>query len=81
MSAKKRLAIVDRNKCKPKKCNFECMRACPVNKIGKECITIKKKANISNTLCIGCNMCVSVCPFNAIKIVNLYIGCSVFDLV
>ncbi len=35
-------------------------------------ITDKKKiAQIIESQCIGCNICVSKCPFNAIKIVNL----------
>jgi ATP-binding cassette subfamily E protein 1 len=35
-------------------------------------LTDKKKiAKIAESLCIGCNQCVRVCPFEAIKIINL----------
>lgn len=72
MSNKKiRIAIIDKDKCKPKKCQKECKRKCPVNTVGKICIEIEDIAKINESLCIGCNMCSTVCPFNAIKIVNL----------
>ncbi len=32
-----RIAIVDRNLCNPVKCNLECMRNCPANRLRKEC--------------------------------------------
>lgn len=66
-----RIAIINNDKCKPKKCNKECKKGCPVNKTGKICIEIEKVATISEDLCIGCNRCVKVCPFGAVQIVNL----------
>ena len=72
-----RLAIINYDKCQPKKCNFECGIYCPVNMQGKECILIEdiedigKKARVSSILCIGCGVCVKKCPFNAINIVKL----------
>ena len=66
-----RLAIIDKDKCKPKKCAHECKKACPINGAGKKCIEIEDVAKISDELCIGCNMCVKKCPFNAIKMVKI----------
>ncbi|MFH0862794.1 MAG: hypothetical protein V1875_07200 [Candidatus Altiarchaeota archaeon] len=49
-----RIAIHDKDRCKPKDCNFLCMRMCPVNRTGGECITESpetKKPVISEALC------------------------------
>ena len=69
-----RIAIVDGDKCKPKKCRQECKRSCPVVRMGKLCIEVaptSKLAWISEELCIGCGICVKKCPFEAIQIINL----------
>lgn len=69
-----RIAIVNTDKCKPKKCRQECKRSCPVVKTGKLCIEVtpaSKIAFISEVLCIGCGICVKKCPFGAINIINL----------
>jgi ATP-binding cassette subfamily E protein 1 len=75
MSSKNtRIAIVSTDRCKPKKCRQECRKACPVVKTGKLCIEVtptSKIAFISETLCIGCGICVKKCPFDAINIINL----------
>ncbi|KAL4429493.1 hypothetical protein ABPG74_001338 [Tetrahymena malaccensis] len=71
---KLRIAIVNKDKCKPKKCKQECKSACPINKSGKQCVIVTpsdKISNIQESLCIGCNMCVKKCPLQAIKIINL----------
>lgn len=69
-----RIAIVNQDKCKPKKCRQECKKSCPVVRMGKLCIeatTGDKQATIYESLCIGCGICVKKCPFEAIQIINL----------
>jgi ATP-binding cassette subfamily E protein 1 len=94
-----RIAIVDQNKCNPKKCNKECIKYCPPQSRGVEVINIvdiedsqnsqniqniqniqnnqnnkltkKQIAQIVEQNCIGCNLCIKKCPFEAIKIINL----------
>ncbi|XP_050723163.1 protein Pixie-like isoform X2 [Eriocheir sinensis] len=69
-----RIAIVNTEKCKPKRCRQECKKSCPVVRMGKLCIEVTpndKLASISEELCIGCGICVKKCPFEAIMIINL----------
>mmetsp|Transcript_13980 Transcript_13980/g.28652 ORF Transcript_13980/g.28652 Transcript_13980/m.28652 type:complete len:633 (+) Transcript_13980:118-2016(+) len=71
---KSRIAIINTQKCKPKKCRQECKRQCPVVRMGKLCIEVgptSKIAFLSEELCIGCGICVKKCPFEAISIINL----------
>ena len=69
-----RIAALDKDLCQPKKCGLECIKYCPVNKSGADCIILNeetKKAQIDEDICNGCGICVKVCPFDAITIVNL----------
>ena len=85
MSKLTRIAVINKDKCKPNKCRFECGLICPVNRTGKECIKLidieetaikKKQAYIVENSCIGCGLCSKEpehggCPFGAIMIVNV----------
>ena len=67
-----RIAVLDADKCKPKRCNRICYRFCPMVRTHKETITFENnKAVIVEALCSGCGICVKKCPFKAISIVNL----------
>ena len=69
-----RVAVVDRDLCKPSKCNLECIRFCPLNrrkKIAIELHETRKYVVIHEETCIGCGICIKKCPYNAITIINL----------
>lgn len=72
----KRIAVIDRELCKPDKCKYQCKKVCPKNRAGEECITIEetKFPIINEEICIGCGLCVKACDragFKALSIVNL----------
>ncbi|HKS60002.1 MAG TPA: ribosome biogenesis/translation initiation ATPase RLI [Thermoplasmata archaeon] len=67
-----RIAILLNDRCHPTECQWECQAYCPPVRMGQECIVKgpNGKPVISETLCIGCGICVHKCPFDAIKILN-----------
>jgi len=69
-----RLAILDYDRCQPRRCSLECIKYCPGVRMGEETITIDEDTNkpiISEELCSGCGICVKRCPFEAINIIGL----------
>jgi len=71
---KKRIAIIDRDLCIEERCGYVCMKVCPPNRMGEECVTIEKETKfpvISEELCIGCGICPKKCPMDCITIINL----------
>ncbi len=67
-----RIAVVDFDACNPNVCSLECIKYCPANRMGKECIVFEEdKIRISEEICNGCGICTHKCPNRAISIVNL----------
>ena len=69
-----RIAVLLDDRCQPKKCNAECEAFCPPNRNGIECIVMDEgsgKPLVSESLCIGCGICINKCPFDALIITNL----------
>jgi len=68
-----RIAVLIKDRCKPKNCSMECIKFCPRVRAGDETIIKGEdgKPVISEELCVGCGICVHKCPFDAIKIIGL----------
>ena len=69
-----RVAVLKEDNCQPKKCNDECQVFCPPVRNGQECIVMDEqtgKPHISESLCIGCGICINKCPHDALIIENL----------
>ena len=68
-----RLAVLDRDRCQPRLCDFQCIKFCPRVRTGDETIIVGEdgKPVISEELCAGCGICVKRCPFGSIIIIGL----------
>ena len=67
-------AIVEREKCHPERCQHECIKFDPLNRVGKEGFHIGPlgKSEIANEVVMEFHkISAKKCPFNAIKIINL----------
>ncbi len=71
-----RIAVVHKDRCNPVGCGgYLCIRVCPENRMGKECIVVDpvdKKIKINEDQCgPGVVIAANKCPFDAIHIINL----------
>jgi len=67
-----RVAVLDEDRCRPKRCDRACYRFCPKVRSNVEAIRFEDdRPLVVEALCVGCGICVKKCPFNALSIVNL----------
>jgi len=67
-----RVAVLDEDKCEPKRCGRVCYRFCPPVRSKIEAIRFENEQPvIVESLCVGCGICVRKCPFKALAIINL----------
>lgn len=67
-----RVAVLDAERCKPKRCDKMCYRFCPKVRSKIEAIVFEgEKPRVVEALCAGCGICIKKCPFDALAIVNL----------
>jgi len=67
-----RVAVLDADRCDPKRCGRVCYRFCPPVRSNIEAIRFENERPIvAEPLCVGCGICVRKCPFKALSIINL----------
>jgi ATP-binding cassette subfamily E protein 1 len=68
-----RIAVLDKTRCQPRMCGFQCIKFCPRVRTGDETIVegADGKPVISEELCVGCGICVKRCPYECIIIIGL----------
>jgi len=70
-----RVAVLDRERCKPKDCQHECRNFCPEVRNRIDAVVFSdgedKPPIIVESLCTGCGICVKKCPYKVITIINL----------
>jgi len=73
MASKRRIAVIDRQKFDSPQLAYECTRACPEVRMGRDAISLDAEGLpvIDESLCTGCGLCVKRAQEGAIKIVNL----------
>jgi ATP-binding cassette subfamily E protein 1 len=69
-----RVAVLEKERCKPDDCGIPCYRFCPEvlnRRYAIKFVEDQKKPIIVEDVCTGCGICIKKCPFGAISIVNL----------
>jgi ATP-binding cassette subfamily E protein 1 len=74
--ARKRIVVHDRELCRFESCGYRCIKTCPLNRSGEECIIRGEDGFpvFNEEVCIGCSLCAKACEkagFSAIDVVNL----------
>jgi ATP-binding cassette subfamily E protein 1 len=67
-----RVAVLEQDRCDPKRCGKECYSFCPQVRSKIEAVRFEgEQPQIIEPLCVGCGICVRKCPFKALSIINL----------